>query len=89
MKYFLRAHIRVAGQDLHVHIKRLHWRPYVIGLFINELIDRGHEAFKNSGPAAELKIQMQALIEERYPETEAENHSSTDGVAYHKALKKS
>ena len=70
LKYLLRLHLKVAGEDFHQHLKQVHLRPFVLVCLLHEMIDRQHEVFRNKGTATALKARMTARVAERYPETE-------------------
>jgi len=72
LKYLLRLHLKVAGQDFHQHLKQVHLRPFVLVELLYELIEKKHVCFKGKGPAADLKERMAAAVEKRYPEKEPE-----------------
>ena len=44
LKYMLRLHIKVAGQDFHQHLKQVHLRPAILVLLLQELFRTKHEA---------------------------------------------
>ena len=46
LKYILRVHLNVAGQNMEKHIKQLRVRPFVRLLLLEFLIGRQHVAFK-------------------------------------------
>ena len=58
LKYFLRVHLSVSGQNMEKHIKQLRVRPFVLLLLLEFLIDRRHVVFRGKGSAASLKRQM-------------------------------
>ena len=45
-------------------------RPYVVLLLLHQLIDQGHEVFRNKGSALALKEKMKEAVEREYPEEE-------------------
>ena len=72
LKYLMRVHLNVAGQDLEKHIKGLRVRPFVLLKLLDFLIDSNHEAFRGKGSALDLKAKMRRLVEEEYPEEEGQ-----------------
>ena len=58
LKYMLRLHLRVAGQDFHQHLKQVHLRPAVLVLLLQELFVRKHEAFIGSLAAESMLLDL-------------------------------
>ena len=71
LKYLLRVHLNVAGQNLEKHLRQLRVRPFVLLLLLDFLIQRQHELFRNKGSPEELRRKMRRIVQEEYPETEA------------------
>ena len=71
LKYLLRVHLSVAGQDMEKHIKQLHVRPFVLLLLLEFLIERKHAVFDGKGCAAALKMRMQEIVAAEYPDQES------------------
>ena len=71
LKYLLRVHLTVAGQNLDKHIKQLRVRPFVLLLLLDFLIDRQHEVFRGKGSPSELKELMRKVVAAEYPEHES------------------
>ena len=57
LKYMLRLHLKVAGQDFHQHLKQVHLRPGILVLLLQELFLRKHEAFCGSMAAQKMHLQ--------------------------------
>ena len=57
LKYMLRLHLKVAGQDFHQHLKQVHLRPGILVLLLQELFQRKHEAFCGSMAAQQMHLQ--------------------------------
>ena len=70
LKYIMRVHLNVAGQNMEKHIKQLRVRPFVLLLLLEFLIDRRHEVFKGKGSPEELKRKMREIVAREYPERE-------------------
>ena len=58
LKYTLRLHLKVAGQDSHQHLKQVHLRPAILVLLLQELFSRKHEAFSHSPAAQAMRLDM-------------------------------
>jgi len=71
LKYMLRVHMQVAGQDLHLLLRQVMARPFVLLHLLDYLIDHNHEVFRGKGSAEKLKRQMREAVEREYPEREA------------------
>ena len=56
LKYMLRLHLKVAGQDFHQHLRQVHLRPRVLVLLLRELFARKHEAFLGSLAAQRMHL---------------------------------
>ena len=56
LKYMLRLHLKVAGQDFHQHLKQVHLRPGILVLLLQELFHRKHEAFCGSMAAQQMHL---------------------------------
>ena len=72
LKYLMRVHLNIAGQDLEKHINGLRVRTFVLLKLLDFLIDSNHEAFRGKGSALDLKAKMRRLVEEEYPEEEGQ-----------------
>ena len=70
LKYMLRLHLKVAGQDFHQHLKQVHLRPGILVLLLEELFSRKHEAFLESYPAQRMHKDWERAVLEKYPEKE-------------------
>ena len=70
LKYMLRLHLKVAGQDFHQHLKQVHLRPGILVLLLEELFTRKHEAFLESYAAQCMQHDWEHAVFEKYPETE-------------------
>ena len=70
LKYLLRLHIKVAGEDFTKNLKQVHLRPFVLVLLLHDLIEHKHEAFAGKGSAETLKQRMRKAVEQKYPERE-------------------
>ncbi len=72
MKYVLRVHPNVAGQDFSKYLKQVQVRPFVLLKLLEYLIDHKHEVFQGQLPARVLKANMAAAVEKHYPEREGD-----------------
>jgi len=67
LKYMLRVHLQVAGQDFKKYLKQVTVRPWVLIRLLDFLIDRNHEVFRGKGSAEELRRRMREAVEREYP----------------------
>ena len=58
LKYMLRLHLKVAGQDFHQHLKQVHLRSAILVLLLQELFRRKHEAFSHSHAAQAMHLDV-------------------------------
>ena len=67
LKYILRVHLQVAGQDFKKYLKQVTVRPWVLVRLLDYLIDHNHEVFRGKGSADKLRQQMRQAVQDRYP----------------------
>ena len=60
LKYMLRLHLKIAGQDFHQHLKQVHLRPAILVLLLKELFLRKHEAFQETLAAQAMDRHLSA-----------------------------
>ena len=71
LKYVLRVHLNVAGQDFSKYLKQVQVRPpFVLLKLLEHLTDHKHEVFRGQLSAHALKAKMAAAVERHYPEQE-------------------
>ncbi len=72
LKYVLRVHPNVAGQDFSKYLKQVQLRPFMLLKLLEYLIDYKREVFRDHLSAQVLKANMAAAVERHYPEREGD-----------------
>ena len=62
LRYFLRVHLNVAGQDFTQYLKQVQVRPWIVLKLLYFLIEHDHVASRGRGAAESLRRQMRAKV---------------------------